>query len=153
MKSVSLLFLRLTSTNILSSLPLSSAVSKYQTPNQVKCCKGGIILLRNARSCEERAKRIQNTECREVFLDCCRYAAKLRRQSWGSHGLARVDDEDEEDYFDDDFITLRRFFPESWLWKTFVVDKTLTELFHLPDSITTWEIQAVSVSLAKGKYR
>ncbi|XP_013918016.1 PREDICTED: complement C4-like [Thamnophis sirtalis] len=129
---------------------IDKKVSKYQTPNQVKCCKGGIILLRNARSCEERAKRIQNTECREVFLDCCRYAAKLRRQSWGSHGLARVDDEDEEDYFDDDFITLRRFFPESWLWKTFVVDKTLTELFHLPDSITTWEIQAVSVSLAKG---
>ncbi|XP_058027708.1 complement C4-like [Ahaetulla prasina] len=131
-------------------LEIEKKVAKYHTPNQVKCCKGGIVLLRNARSCDERAKRIQNTECREVFLDCCRYAAKLRRQSWGSHGLARVDDEDEEDYFDDEVITLRRYFPESWLWKTFVVDQTYTEEFHLPDSITTWEIQAVSMSSAKG---
>ncbi|ETE65066.1 hypothetical protein L345_09162, partial [Ophiophagus hannah] len=131
-------------------LELEKKIAKYRTPNQVKCCKGGIVLLRSARSCDERAKRIQNTECREVFLDCCRYAAKLRRQTWGSHGLARVDDEDEEDFWDDDIITLRRYFPESWLWQTIFVDQSLTEAFHLPDSITTWEIQAVSISSAKG---
>uniref|UniRef100_A0A8C6VCV8 Anaphylatoxin-like domain-containing protein n=1 Tax=Naja naja TaxID=35670 RepID=A0A8C6VCV8_NAJNA len=123
-------------------LEIEKKIAKYRTPNQVKCCKGGIVLLRNARSCEERAKRIQNTECREVFLDCCRYAAKLRRLTWGSHGLARG----EYEFLDDDVITLRRFFPESWLWQTFSVDQT----FHLPDSITTWEIQAVSMSSAKG---
>ncbi|KAG8127596.1 hypothetical protein E2320_014511 [Naja naja] len=131
-------------------LEIEKKIAKYRTPNQVKCCKGGIVLLRNARSCEERAKRIQNTECREVFLDCCRYAAKLRRLTWGSHGLARVDDDDDEEFLDDDVITLRRFFPESWLWQTFSVDQSLTEAFHLPDSITTWEIQAVSMSSAKG---
>uniref|UniRef100_A0A8C5RXT5 Complement C4 gamma chain n=1 Tax=Laticauda laticaudata TaxID=8630 RepID=A0A8C5RXT5_LATLA len=131
-------------------LEMEKKIAKYHTPNQIKCCKGGIVLLRNARSCEERAKRIQNRGCREVFLNCCRHAAKLRRQSWGSHGLARVNDDDDEDFLDDDVITVRRFFPESWLWQTFFVEQSLTETFHLPDSITTWEIQAVSMSSAKG---
>ncbi|XP_070600137.1 complement C4-B-like [Erythrolamprus reginae] len=131
-------------------LELDKKVAKYHTPDQAKCCKGGIVLLRNPLSCEARAKRIQNTECREIFLDCCRYAAKLRRQSWGTQGLGRVEDEEEEEYFDDDIITLRKYFPESWLWKTLDVDQTHTESFHLPDSITTWEIQAVSMSPAKG---
>ncbi|KAK9405721.1 complement C4-like [Crotalus adamanteus] len=131
-------------------LEMQKKVAKYNTPDQIKCCKGGMVLLRNARTCDERAQRIKNIQCRDVFLDCCRYATKLRRQSWGSHGLARVQDEDEEEFFDDEVITLRRFFPESWLWQTFTVDKTLTEHFHLPDSITTWEIQAVSMSSEKG---
>ncbi|KAM3845952.1 complement C4-B-like [Vipera latastei] len=131
-------------------LEMQKKVDKYRTPDQIKCCKGGMVLLRNAWTCDKRAKRIKDTQCREVFLDCCLYAAKLRRQSWGSHGLARVQDEEEEDFLDDEYITLRRFFPESWLWQTFTVDKTLTEQFHLPDSITTWEIQAVSMSPEKG---
>ncbi|XP_015681966.1 complement C4-B-like, partial [Protobothrops mucrosquamatus] len=131
-------------------LEMQKKVAKYRTPDQIKCCKGGMELLRKALTCDERAKRIKNIQCREVFLDCCRYATKLRRQSWGSHGLARVQDEDEEEFLDDEVIILRRFFPESWLWQTFTVDQTLTEHFHLPDSITTWEIQAVSMSSEKG---
>ncbi|XP_007430373.1 complement C4-A, partial [Python bivittatus] len=131
-------------------LEIEKKVAKYRKSDYLKCCKGGIVLLRTPRTCDERARRIENTECRQAFLDCCRHAAKLRRLSWGSHGLARVQDEEEDDFFDDEFIQLRSVFPESWLWKTFSVDRSHTENIILPDSITTWEIQAVSMSPQKG---
>ncbi|KAL7986449.1 hypothetical protein Chor_011615 [Crotalus horridus] len=70
-------------------LEMQKKVAKYNTPDQIKCCKGGMVLLRKALTCDERAQRIKNIQCRDIFLDCCRYATKLRRQSWGSHGLAR----------------------------------------------------------------
>uniref|UniRef100_A0A670ZB43 Anaphylatoxin-like domain-containing protein n=1 Tax=Pseudonaja textilis TaxID=8673 RepID=A0A670ZB43_PSETE len=132
-------------------LEMEKKIAKYHTPDQIKCCKGGIALLRNARSCEERAKRIQNTGCREVFLDCCRHAAKLRRQSWGSHSLARVDDDDDEDFLDDDVITLRRFFPESWLWQTFPVEQILLVFLGIcvsePFKITVFQEFHISLRL------
>ncbi|KAH0630529.1 hypothetical protein JD844_013634 [Phrynosoma platyrhinos] len=67
-------------------------VSKYTDPKDQACCRGGMELLRRARSCEDRAKRIQGEnarQCRKVFLDCCKHASKLRRKSWGSHNLGR----------------------------------------------------------------
>nr|XP_060616241.1 complement C4-like [Anolis sagrei ordinatus] len=139
------------------SLPLQIAfqktVSKYTDPKDQKCCRGGMELLRQARTCEDRAKRIRGEnagQCRKVFLDCCKHASKLRRQSWGSHHLGRVLEDEDEDFFDDEYIQVRSYFPESWLWKTFAVDKTHTEQLNLPDSITTWEIQAVSMSSETG---
>ncbi|XP_061475534.1 complement C4-like [Rhineura floridana] len=133
---------------------LQKKLSKYQNPNVKRCCHGGMVLLRQRLTCEERARRIQGQnaeQCREAFLECCKLAASLRRKSWGSHGLGRTQaQEEEEDLFDDDFIQVRSVFPESWLWKTYNVERTHTENIILPDSITTWEIQAVSMSPAKG---
>ncbi|XP_063152237.1 complement C4-like [Candoia aspera] len=133
-------------------LQIEKKVAEYCKSAHCKCCKGGIVLLRIPRTCDERAKRIENEECREAFLDCCRHAAKLRRQSWGSHGLARVqnEEEQEEDIFNEELIRLRSFFPESWFWKTLSVNRSHTEHVMLPDSITTWEIRAVSISPQKG---
>ncbi|XP_053147352.1 complement C4-like isoform X2 [Hemicordylus capensis] len=132
---------------------LQSMRSKYSTPESRKCCQDGMVLLRRAITCEDRARRIstrESEECHRAFLECCKYAARLRRKSWGSHNLGRTLDEEDEDFIDDDSIQLRSVFPESWLWKTFSVEGTRTENLILPDSITTWEIQAVSMSSAKG---
>nr|XP_020668715.1 complement C4-B-like [Pogona vitticeps] len=129
-------------------------LSRYPNPEDQKCCRGGMELLRHARSCEDRARRIQGPnaeQCRKVFLDCCKHAVGLRRKSWGSHNLGRTQNlEEEEDFFDDDALQIRSAFPESWLWKTLPIEGSHTEALILPDSITTWEIQAVSVSPEKG---
>uniref|UniRef100_A0ABM5FGV4 Complement C4-B-like n=1 Tax=Pogona vitticeps TaxID=103695 RepID=A0ABM5FGV4_9SAUR len=129
-------------------------LSRYPNPEDQKCCRGGMELLRHARSCEDRARRIQGPnaeQCRKVFLDCCKHAVSLRRKSWGSHNLGRTQNlEEEEDFFDDDALQIRSAFPESWLWKTLPIEGSHTEALILPDSITTWEIQAVSVSPEKG---
>ncbi|XP_060093798.1 complement C4-like [Heteronotia binoei] len=131
-------------------IQLQERLSNYSASEFQSCCRDGMVLIPMPLTCEQRAKRIEG-ECRTAFLDCCRYAAKLRRQSGGARGLARTQDlEEEEDFFDDEFLQIRSVFPESWLWKTYTVDTTRTETLLLPDSITTWEIQAVSMSLGKG---
>ncbi|KAJ6652037.1 hypothetical protein lerEdw1_015811 [Lerista edwardsae] len=133
---------------------LQSKLSKFSDPESRKCCQDGMVLLRQSRTCEQRARRIQGPnakQCQTAFLECCKYAAGLRRRSWGSHNLGRTDiQEEEEDFFDDEYIQARSVFPESWLWKTLLVEGTHTENVILPDSITTWEIQAVSMSSTKG---
>ncbi|XP_054834873.1 complement C4-like [Eublepharis macularius] len=129
---------------------LQEKLSNYSASQFQSCCRDGMVLIPMPLSCEQRAKRIEG-ECRDAFLDCCRYAAELRRKSGGNRGLARTEaEEEEEDFFDEDFIQVRSFFPESWLWKTYTMEKTKTETIPLPDSITTWEIQAVSMSAGKG---
>ncbi|KAJ7303379.1 hypothetical protein JRQ81_012341, partial [Phrynocephalus forsythii] len=124
-------------------LELQTKLSKYSNPEDQKCCRGGMELLRRARSCEDRAKRIQGPnaqQCRNVFLDCCRHATTLRRKSWGSHNLGRTQqlEEEEEDFFDDDFLQIRSAFPESWLWKTQLVEKTHT--------LTAFVVKVLSLS-------
>ncbi|XP_077186912.1 complement C4-B-like [Paroedura picta] len=129
---------------------LQERLSNYSNSRFQSCCRDGMVLIPMPLTCEQRAKRIEG-DCRDAFLDCCRYAAELRRKSGGARGLARTQGlEEEEDFFDDEFVQVRSFFPESWLWKTYTVDTTQTEKLLLPDSITTWEIQAVSMSAGKG---
>ncbi|KAL8213241.1 UNVERIFIED_CONTAM: hypothetical protein K2H54_061636, partial [Gekko kuhli] len=129
---------------------LQERLSNYSDSKLQSCCRDGMVLIPMSLTCDQRAERIKG-ECQAAFLDCCRYAAKLRRKSGGTRGLARAQDlEEDEDFFDDEFIQVRSVFPESWLWKTYTVDTTQTETLLLPDSITTWEIQAVSMSRGKG---
>ncbi|XP_053147356.1 complement C4-like isoform X2 [Hemicordylus capensis] len=131
-------------------IEVQKRLSMYQSDSvSQKCCRDGMQLIPMRSSCELRAKRIRG-ECRAAFLDCCKHAAKLRRKSWGSHSLARTGGGAEEDDVFDVDIQLRSFFPESWFWKTFTVNQILTQEVMLPDSITTWEIQAVSMSPNKG---
>ncbi|XP_048339151.1 complement C4-A-like, partial [Sphaerodactylus townsendi] len=131
-------------------IQLQERLSNYSSSKFQSCCRDGMVLIPMLLSCDQRAKRIEG-ECRNAFLDCCRYAAELRRKSGGNRGLARAEDQDEdEDFFDDEFIQVRSVFPESWLWKTVTGGQTRTETVLLPDSITTWELLAVSMSPDKG---
>nr|XP_056701678.1 complement C4-like [Euleptes europaea] len=128
---------------------LQEELKKYSDPDAQKCCRDGMVKIPMPLTCEQRARRVRG-QCGVVFLECCQRAAKLRRRSWGSHSLGRSPEDDDDDFFDEDFVQVRSFFPESWLWKTRMVAGTDTEKLILPDSITTWEIQAVSMSDGNG---
>ncbi|XP_044839702.1 complement C4-like isoform X1 [Mauremys mutica] len=129
--------------------------ARYQgDPRALRCCRDGMTQVPMRRTCEQRATRIQGPDadrCRVPFLDCCKFATEQRRKAWGSGGLARVNPErDEDEFFDDDSVQTRSVFPESWLWKTLTVQGSSRQTHLVPDSITTWEIQAVSMSPTTG---
>nr|XP_035139768.2 complement C3 [Callithrix jacchus] len=130
-----------------------------QYSNQLrKCCEDGMRENPMKFSCERRTRFITLGEaCVKAFLDCCNYIAELRRQyQRASHlGLARSDLD--EDIIPEEHIVSRSEFPESWLWKIEDLKEApkngiSTKLMNifLKDSITTWEILAVSLSDKKG---
>ncbi|XP_017383773.1 complement C3 isoform X1 [Cebus imitator] len=123
-----------------------------------KCCEDGMRENPMRFSCQRRTRFITLGEaCVKAFLDCCNYITELRRQyERASHlGLARSDLD--EDIIPEEHIVSRSEFPESWLWKIEDlkeppkngISTKLMNIF-LKDSITTWEILAVSLSDKKG---
>ncbi|TEA33296.1 hypothetical protein DBR06_SOUSAS8010161 [Sousa chinensis] len=124
-----------------------------------KCCEDGMRDNPMKFPCQRRAQFIlQGDACVKAFLDCCEYIAQLRLQHSrdGTLELARSDLDDE--IIPEEDIISRSQFPESWLW-TIVEDLKIadkngisTKLMNvfLKDSITTWEILAVSLSDKKG---
>ncbi|XP_051852199.1 complement C4-like [Antechinus flavipes] len=126
-----------------------------QYVGQVKhCCKDGMTPLPMRRSCRERMTRVPEPTCREAFLSCCQFAEELRKKTRirGSMGLARAQDmwNEEEELLVEDDILVRSYFPENWLWSLLTVDKVKKVFEYVPDSLTTWEIHAVSLSQTKG---
>ncbi|XP_007460640.1 PREDICTED: complement C3 [Lipotes vexillifer] len=124
-----------------------------------KCCEDGMRDNPMKFPCQRRAQFIlQGDACVKAFLDCCEYIAQLRQQHSrdGTLELARSDLDDE--IIPEEDIISRSQFPESWLWTIVedlkVADKNgiSTKLMNvfLKDSITTWEILAVSLSDKKG---
>ncbi|KAF4097397.1 hypothetical protein G5714_021405 [Onychostoma macrolepis] len=81
----------------------------------------------------------------------CPFLSKRRRRSLD-------DDEDDEDgyYTDSDEIVSRKQFPESFLWVEIDLPSsignygTITKQIYLKDSVTTWQILAVSLSPTLG---
>ncbi|XP_016361893.1 complement C3 [Sinocyclocheilus anshuiensis] len=126
-----------------------------------KCCVDGFQDNKLGYSCERRALFIvDEDECVKAFLHCCkemqRHKADFAEKEFF---LARS----EEDDFDEELgeVMVRTQFPESWLWEE--IDLPLcpqnqlcaetstlrTEIF-LKDSITTWQITAISLSKTLG---
>uniref|UniRef100_UPI00398F8D91 venom factor-like n=1 Tax=Pristiophorus japonicus TaxID=55135 RepID=UPI00398F8D91 len=130
---------------------------QYQTEPQRKCCKDGMKENPMGFSCNKRARSIRlGKECKDAFLDCCNHIRNLMAQYQVTElSLARSDDDFYSPYEE---ITSRSDFPESWLWRLEtlptpanrdgLVRKEISG--YLKDSITSWEIQAVSVSPEKG---
>uniref|UniRef100_A0A8C2NV41 Complement C3 n=1 Tax=Capra hircus TaxID=9925 RepID=A0A8C2NV41_CAPHI len=128
-----------------------------------KCCEDGMRDNPMKFPCQRRAQFIlQGDACVKAFLDCCEYIARLRQQHSreGALELARSDLDDE--IIPEEDIISRSQFPEScWLW--IIIDDfkppdkngISTKLMNvfLKDSITTWEILAVSLSDKKGERR
>uniref|UniRef100_A0A2I3T6J0 Complement C4A (Chido/Rodgers blood group) n=1 Tax=Pan troglodytes TaxID=9598 RepID=A0A2I3T6J0_PANTR len=126
---------------------------KYASPTAKRCCQDGVTRLPMMRSCEQRAARVQQPDCREPFLSCCQFAESLRKKSRdkGQAGLQRaLEILQEEDLIDEDDIPVRSFFPENWLWRVETVDRFQILTLWLPDSLTTWEIHGLSLSKTKG---
>ncbi|XP_071974283.1 complement C3-like isoform X2 [Engystomops pustulosus] len=129
----------------------ASATPEYLRP----CCLAGLHESPMGLSCTKRRKQVQQAEeCTDMFFECCLHAEELKKQFTADLGWDRSDDT-EEDLEED--IAPRRNFPESWRWNAFQLkadskENTVTEPLDLllPDSITTWIIQAVSIKKDKG---
>ncbi|KAF6092584.1 complement C3 [Phyllostomus discolor] len=131
---------------------------EYQSQELRKCCEDGMRENLMKYSCQRRARFIlQGKACVDAFVNCCNYITQLRAQlkRQGALGLARSDMD--EDIIPEEDIISRSQFPESWLWTVEElkepekngVSTKIMKVF-LKDSITTWEIQAVSLSDKKG---
>uniref|UniRef100_A0A667IIH8 Complement C3 n=1 Tax=Lynx canadensis TaxID=61383 RepID=A0A667IIH8_LYNCA len=124
-----------------------------QYPKELrKCCEHGMRENPTKFSCERRAGFIQHeASCVKAFLDCCNRIGSTH----SALGLTRSDLD--EDIILEEEIISRSQFPESWLWRIEELSEpekdgisTKTMNIFLKDSITTWEILAVSLSNKKG---
>ncbi|XP_007900925.2 complement C5 [Callorhinchus milii] len=122
-------------------------IATYASQDAQKCCFDGMKEYPVIQSCDERASRIKlGAPCKDIFLECCKFAEELRTRSQTELTLARLSLNNE---FQLEPAHIRSFFPESWMWEVHEVSerssiKTLVKT--LPDSITTWEIQGVGIS-------
>ncbi|XP_052602753.1 complement C3 [Peromyscus californicus insignis] len=131
---------------------------QYTDKGLRKCCEDGMRDIPMRFTCQRRARFItQGENCVKAFIDCCNYITELRRKHQRDQvlGLARSDVD--EDIIPEEDIISRSQFPESWLWtieelkepeKNGISTKVMN--IFLKDSITTWEILAVSLSDKKG---
>ncbi|XP_069834464.1 A.superbus venom factor 1-like isoform X2 [Dendropsophus ebraccatus] len=121
------------------------------------CCLAGLHENPIGLSCSKRRRQVeQGEECVAMFLECCLHVEELKKQVTGDLGMDRSIDEDSEEDLEYDNAP-RSNFPESWRWtilhlqsdsKDETVDVPLP--LSLPDSITTWVIQAISIRKDKG---
>lgn len=131
---------------------------EYKSKELRKCCEDGMRENPMKFACQRRAQYIlQDQACVKAFLDCCNYITQLRIQHSRNRvlGLARSDLD--EEIIPEEEIISRSQFPESWLWTIEELNEpekngvsTKIMKVFLKDSITTWEIQAVSLSDKKG---
>ncbi|XDV16018.1 hypothetical protein PO909_015911 [Leuciscus waleckii] len=127
-----------------------------------KCCVDGMQDNPLRYSCERRARFILDVdECVQAFLHCCN-AIKDHRMTYDGEDeklLARSEEDDIDDEPED--VRVRTQFPETWLWEEIDLppcppkqscDETsaLRPDIYLKDSITTWQITAISLSKTLG---
>uniref|UniRef100_A0A4W3HCE1 Complement C4-like n=1 Tax=Callorhinchus milii TaxID=7868 RepID=A0A4W3HCE1_CALMI len=118
----------------------TNKLNQYTEPRLRKCCTDGLTKIPMRYSCGRRVERVRERRCRAVFLLCCQYGIELRRnQSLNVRSVARSLPLEFEEFFDETSIHVRSIFPHSWLLSA-----------RIPDSITTWEIQAVAMFDNKG---
>ncbi|XP_055983278.1 complement C4-B-like isoform X2 [Sorex fumeus] len=128
-------------------------LGQYSSPEAKQCCQDGLTKLPMTRTCEQRAARVSPDTCRKPFLACCQFAERLRKKARtrAPEGFARaLETLQEEDLIDEDDIAVRSHFPENWLWKVQLVDRSAQVDLLFPDSLTTWEIHGVSLSESTG---
>ncbi|XP_049336490.1 complement C4-B isoform X2 [Astyanax mexicanus] len=131
--------------------------SKFSDRVLQKCCRHGLVVIPMQLSCEERKSRIgqgKSRECVEAFLECCQFAVKLRdkkrqEEMWSGHGRTAATSTI-EDFFDNHVQEIRTYFPPSFEFKVIEVNNKAVHRLIAPDSITTWEVQAVSLSSSHG---
>ncbi|XP_056621736.1 complement C3-like [Triplophysa dalaica] len=123
-----------------------------------KCCDDGMRENKLGYTCKRRATYIEDgQECVAAFLDCCNVMTSNRDQADREAEMVLARSDDDDDYPDSDEIVSRTQFPESWLWEEVTVpqckDKTCVlskDKIFLKESITTWQILAISLSNTNG---
>ncbi|MGH0128831.1 UNVERIFIED_CONTAM: hypothetical protein FKN15_036377 [Acipenser sinensis] len=131
--------------------------SKYKDETQNKCCRDGMNDIPMDYCCEKRAQYITaGDECIKAFLHCCTEISKRKKEM--HTGTLELSRSEESDMVSDDDVRIRTHFDESWLWQveTLSWDTKGNRLSSakvkgtLKDSITEWEILAISISPDKG---
>ncbi|KAM4750144.1 complement C3-like [Anableps anableps] len=139
----------------------TSLISEYTDKLQKDCCLDGMKDIPVSYTCERRTEYIvDGPACKQAFLHCCKEMKKQRdeRKVEVLH-LARSEHDDS--YKDKSDIKARSNFPESWLWTDIPLDrcprqdpncKTVSAVLSkpLPDTITTWQLTAISLSGTHG---
>uniref|UniRef100_A0A8K9UVN7 Complement 4B (Chido blood group) n=1 Tax=Oncorhynchus mykiss TaxID=8022 RepID=A0A8K9UVN7_ONCMY len=132
--------------------------SSYSDAKLQECCSHGLSLIPMLRTCQQRAERVARANkdrvCVKAFLDCCIEGEKLREKkkrddAQRGHGRT-ASATDIEDFFDTTNQQIRRSFPPSFAFAVVDINGKGSHTVALPDSITTWEIQAVSLSASHG---
>nr|XP_019949090.1 PREDICTED: complement C4-A-like [Paralichthys olivaceus] len=140
-------------------LELMALKTNFSDEKLQDCCSQGFSLIPMRLTCDERAKRVslvqQNEECVKAFLNCCLEGERLRHkkiQEDAQKGLGRTASEDdiEQFFLDTAAQYIRRYFPPSFAFTEFDVNDRYWYPLTLPDSITTWEIQVITLSAANG---
>ncbi|KAM7138920.1 complement C3-like isoform 1-T1 [Macrochelys suwanniensis] len=137
----------------------ANKMSDYQDRKLKKCCEDGMYENPIEHSCEKRAEYILDTdECKKTYLDCCNYIKTIRDKLQQELHLQLARSDLDEDFMSNEDIFSRSHFPDSWLWQVEQLTDRPNELgissksmpIFLKDSITTWEVLAVSLSETKG---
>ncbi|KAK3801074.1 hypothetical protein RRG08_027278 [Elysia crispata] len=129
------------------------------------CCQEGFQLLNASLelcyfASQELKKVIGSRLCAQEFFDCCKDKVQGRQSKDPSSRLMAMEDklpEALEMTFDEERkalaeIPLRTNFPESWWFEEYNLGREgkVDVDFVLPDSITTWSVQAVGMSQGAG---
>lgn len=146
-------------------------VKTYELKDR-QCCSLGISRDQYGRTCQERTNVVvkylngEHQSCAKAFLECCKYAVengledmKLMRKAhismgrMGGQNIGQpefIETELEEDF--EKQLTVRKDFRETWIYEDITIGPDNREELglSLPHSITTWVIQAVSVSPMHG---
>uniref|UniRef100_A0A8C2IJK6 Complement component c3a, duplicate 4 n=1 Tax=Cyprinus carpio TaxID=7962 RepID=A0A8C2IJK6_CYPCA len=133
-----------TSTCIIFFRKCSKRSIKYSGIEK-ECCSDGLVKMNDLRyTCQYRASYIlDGHECIRAFLHCCTEMTTYLEESDEEGILPRSES---EDFVNSDDIVTRTLFPESWLWEEVVLPKYDLSF----NSITTWEITAISLSSTHG---
>ncbi|KAK2818280.1 hypothetical protein Q7C36_022213 [Tachysurus vachellii] len=136
-------------------------MSKYNTEEK-KCCADGLRKNRLGYTCEQRASFIlDGEECVKPFLHCCNEIQNRKDDDQKDLLLLARSEDDDDDFISSEEIVTRTQFPESWMWEDIelpacqrnvpcrTTSSTLGKTY-LKDSITTWQILAISLSKTHG---
>ncbi|KAI4889078.1 hypothetical protein NFI96_023393, partial [Prochilodus magdalenae] len=126
-----------------------------------QCCVDGLKRSKLGYTCKRRAAFISDgEECVKAFLHCCEEMEARRLKKKEEEMTLARSEEDDDFYISSDEITSRTQFPKSWLWEDAVLPScqagqcattTLNKQnYYMPDSITTWQILAISLSKTHG---
>ncbi|XP_075690703.1 complement C5 [Rhinoderma darwinii] len=128
---------------------LRKVANKYVDKRLRQCCEDGGTTFMEDKQCQKGLERVTKQRaqaCVNSFKKCCELVQKWfddlakKHLGFGRVFIRTVLDLDEPE--------IRSFFPESWLWEElFISDRGFKEIgLTLPDSLTTWEIQGISMS-------
>ncbi|KAJ8397347.1 hypothetical protein AAFF_G00438960 [Aldrovandia affinis] len=121
-----------------------------------KCCHDGMMDFPLDYTCEKRSLYItEGSECVQAFLHCCQNILK-KRQSFSTQEL--ILSRHNDGGFKETNIYVRSKFDTSWMWVTKELKGitgadglvTMVYIDVLKDSITQWQILAISTSSTKG---